>query len=143
MLDRDCVVHLLDAAMNLLAYTQQKDGNCAIFNWNPHFLYNILQNFIDYLHISSVLHYICCRQWRSQDLEVFGGGGGGGGLSGESTVASLLCLAMLKVSHKYILPVAFSVRDSIAPSVQQKEGVLEPPLPLPGYAPGRQVRVTS
>ena len=53
----------------------------------------------------------------------------------ESAVASLLCLAKLKVSHKYILSVAFSLGGSIATSAQLKEGVLELPLPSPGYAP--------
>ena len=55
----------------------------------------------------------------------------------ESTVASLLCLAKPKVSHKYILPVTFSLGGSIAASAQLKERVLEPRPsgPPPGYAP--------
>ena len=57
----------------------------------------------------------------------------------ESTVASLLCLAKPKVSHKYILPVAFSLGGSIAASAQLKERVFVTPLtitpPPPGYAP--------
>ena len=40
----------------------------------------------------------------------------------ESTIASPLCLAKPKMSHKYILPVAFSLWGSIAASVQLKEG---------------------
>ena len=35
------------------------------------------------------------------------------------------------MSHKYLLPVAFSLGGSITASAQLKEGVLEPPLPPP------------